>query len=110
MTYSLILTNVQLTNAGQYSFFASSPFGTAVSSNALLSVLRPSLSITRANPGVTLSWPTWATNFDLQQLTDLSTPSTTWSNLTVSPVFATNDLRVTLQPGATRTFYRLQLR
>lgn len=43
---TLLLTNVQLTNAGNYSVTVSNPFGSETSSNALLTVLVPPPTIT----------------------------------------------------------------
>ncbi len=115
ITYSLILTNVQLTNAGQYSFVGTNLlgdlYGSVVSSNALLTVLPPpNLSIAPSAQGVTLSWPIWATNYALQETDNLGVPMTTWSNLAVSPVLGTNDICVTLQSAASHKFYRLRTR
>ncbi len=114
-TYSLILTNVQLTNAGQYSFLFTnsvSLMGTdfTVSSNATLSLTfpPPSLSIARAGQGLTLAWPVWATNYALQQAQTLSAPGSTWSNLAVAPVTGPNDLHVTFDPAPGDKFYRLE--
>jgi hypothetical protein len=111
-TYYLILPSLQLTNAGQYSFvatnFAEDPFGSVASSNAVLTVLpQPSLSISNAAQGVTVSWPIWATNYAIQEADGLAAPIT-WLNLPFKPVVSTNDIRVTLQPTASHKFYRLQ--
>ena len=110
-TYSLTLTNVQLTNAGRYAFAVTpSPaceFNCGGSSNALLTVLQPSLSVSNAAQGVTLSWPSWAASYALQEADGLAAPMT-WSNLAVSPVLGANALRVTVQPAASHKFYRLQ--
>jgi hypothetical protein len=110
ITCSLILTNVQLTNAGQYSLLVSNAWGGTLSSNALLTLTfpPPSLSIARAGQGVTLSWPIWATNYALQQAAAFSAPTATWSNLAVTPVIGPNDRHVTLQPAAGEKFYRLE--
>lgn len=111
-TYSLTLSNVQLTNAGQYTFVATNlsenPFGTVTSSNAVLTVLRPSLLISCAAQGVTLSWPSWATDYALQEADGLAAPIMTWSNLALSPVRGATAIQVTLQPAASHKFYRLQ--
>jgi hypothetical protein len=112
-TYSLSLTNVQLSNSGQYSFFFATTnryWGSWASSNASLTVTipPPSLSIARAGQGVSLSWPAWATNYALQEATDLSGSNITWSNVEVSPVIGAHDVRLTLQPAARQSYYRLR--
>jgi hypothetical protein len=110
-TYSLTLNNVQLTNAGRYAFAvnpspACDPCGG--SSNAVLTVLQTSLSISRTAQGVTLSWPRGGGIYALQEADGLAAPIMTWSNLAVSTVPGVDPIQVTLQPAASHKFYRLQ--
>ncbi len=52
---SLVLTNVQLTNAGEYSVIVSNAAGTATSSNAVLTIL-PALPCDAPPPGLVSWW------------------------------------------------------
>jgi len=67
----------------------------------------PSLTIVRAIPNVTLSWPTWASNFVLQENGSSLNSSGSWSNVTATVGTNNQQNEVTLPiSGATR-FYRL---
>jgi hypothetical protein len=72
---------------------------------------RPSLAIAHSNQNVSLAWPLWATNYNLQQDNGTKFPITTWTNLPVTPVLTNNSLSVTLPTipitGSVH-FYRLQ--
>ncbi|HXP61057.1 MAG TPA: hypothetical protein VN829_11230, partial [Dongiaceae bacterium] len=111
-TYSLTLDNVQLTNAGQYAFAVTGgfvcPAGCAGSSNAVLTVLQTTLSISRTAQSVTLSWPRGGGIYALQEADGLAAPIMTWSNLAVSTVPGVDPIQVILQPAASHKFYRLQ--
>ena len=68
----------------------------------------PSLTATRLQQNISLSWPIWATNFNLQEADGTTFPSLVWSNVT-SVFNVTNNAAEVVLPitGATR-FYRLQ--
>jgi len=67
----------------------------------------PVLGIARTNDEVRLSWPLWASNFVLQQASELL-PAGGWTNMDVS-VSVSNGQHVVTQPlGAGASFYRLQ--
>jgi hypothetical protein len=54
---SLLLTNVQLAQAGNYSVLVTNQAGTAASSNAVLTVLGPTTNCVPAPPGLVGWWP-----------------------------------------------------
>jgi hypothetical protein len=69
---------------------------------------RPSLSIANSNQGLSLLWPAWATNYTLQQAIGNTQPSSTWTNVPVSPVLINSSLGVSLPMSGGSKFYRLQ--
>jgi hypothetical protein len=81
----------------------------ATYSNGLISVNpKPAVSITHSAQNINLSWPTWATNYTLQQALSNILPSNTWSNLTTSAVLTNNAFNVTIPVSSSVQFYRLQ--
>ena len=71
-------------------------------------MLRPTLTMTRTNSAVTLSWPADAAEFALQAATNLNSP-VTWLAVTNPPVLtASPQWEVTLPASsAGRWFYQL---
>lgn len=110
-TTALTVTNVQLVSAGNYSVRVSNTFGSATSTNAVLtvSVAAPTLSIS-ANGGnaLAISWPAAGPTFSLQSTTNL-TPPITWNTVTNAPVLTNSQYRVTLGLTGTNRFFRLVL-
>jgi photosystem II stability/assembly factor-like uncharacterized protein len=68
--------------------------------------LSPQMNITAANGNLTVSWVVPATNFVLQQSSNL----TSWADMTNRPVLNLTNLQdeVTLSPQANSVFYRLE--
>jgi len=78
-------------------------------SNGIIEVNpKPSLAISHSSQTVTLAWPLWATNYNLQQALGANLPTTTWTNLQVSPVITTNAQDITLPLSRSAQFYRLK--
>jgi hypothetical protein len=68
----------------------------------------PSLTATRSQQSISLSWPLWATNFTLQEADGALLPSLIWSNVPVALSITNNAAVVTLPISGTTKFYRLQ--
>ncbi len=68
----------------------------------------PALGISQANQTVNLSWPSWATNYGLQQAIGTTWPITTWTNLSISGVLSNNNLNLTVPVNRSVQFYRLK--
>jgi hypothetical protein len=78
-------------------------------SNGVISVNpRPSLAIAKSNQNVTLLWPSWATNYTLQQAVGNALSSSTWTNVQTSPVLTNNNFGVSFPLTTSSQFYRLQ--
>lgn len=106
---SLTVSNLQLTNAGNYSVVASNVFGTAASTNALLTVLvsPPTLvADPTASGDLSLAWPTNGPAFRLLETTNL-TPPVIWTDATNVPIRTNATFRVTLPPTGQPRFFRL---
>jgi len=67
----------------------------------------PTLSIARSGTNVALSWPPWATNFNLQEAVGALRPANSWTNLPVTVLASNGQNVVTLPISRTNTFYRL---
>jgi hypothetical protein len=67
----------------------------------------PVLSISGNMGGLLFTWPASAVGFALYAATNLA-PPVGWSSVTNSPVPSNSQWQVTLQPDATRRFFRLQ--
>ena len=65
----------------------------------------PKLSILQSGTNVILTWPTNATGFTLQSITNIV--STNWSNVSPSPVTISGQYTVTNPISGTEKFYRL---
>jgi hypothetical protein len=82
--FSFTITNVQNTNAGNYSVFISNAAGASTSSNALLTVVvaqPPVLSATRSGNDLQLTWPLAAGSFAVQSA---SNPAGPWTDLSLT--------------------------
>lgn len=81
----------------------------ATYSNGIIEINpRPSLSITHSNQSVTLAWPLWATNYNLQQALGTTWLISSWTNRPIIPVATTNAQTFTLPLGGSAQFFRLQ--
>jgi len=67
----------------------------------------PALQISRAGTMVTLTWPGWASEFELESIPSLS-PGDYWSNLPGATLVG-NNFVLTNDVSAGKTFYRLYL-
>jgi hypothetical protein len=65
------------------------------------------LMISKAGTQITISWPSAATGYSLQSVSDLSTGSLSWSAVTNVPILITDRYTVTQEVTGLRTFYRL---
>jgi len=65
----------------------------------------PSLSILKVDQGILLSWPAWATNFDLQVVESTLSASSQWTNFPMTVVVTNNTVTLPLSDGV--KFYRL---
>ncbi|HTL17976.1 MAG TPA: LamG-like jellyroll fold domain-containing protein, partial [Patescibacteria group bacterium] len=68
---------------------------------------RPALGILQQSQVLNLTWPSWATNYNLQQA-DFPFVGWGWTNLSVTPVSTNNSLGVSLPVNGSAKFYRLQ--
>src|SRR5262249_46159731 len=75
--------------------------GSAVTVKAL-----PSLKINQTDQNITLSWPSWATNFVLQESGDLG--SQNWNTVNTTVDTSGGESVATIPVGGTARFYRLQ--
>jgi PKD repeat protein len=79
-----------------------------VANNLTVNAFPPALGLA-AGPGtLTLSWPLWATNFNLYAATNL-TPPVTWSPVTNAVTNVSGVLNVTVPFDTGTRFFRLQI-
>jgi len=76
-------------------------------SGAILINPLPSLRISQSDQTIALAWPSWATNFVVQEA-DPSSASMNWTSLSVTPTITSNEYIVTLPMTGATKFYRLQ--
>lgn len=67
----------------------------------------PSLSIVSSPTGVTLTWPSAAAGFILQESSDSSMTPASWTAVNTTAVLLNNQNAVTIPPSSTKRFYRL---
>ena len=67
---------------------------------------RPSLSIARSKSSITLSWPTAAGNFVLQQTTN---PAAGWSTVPTAATVVGSQNMLQITPGSNERFFRLAI-
>ena len=101
---TLTLTNVQPADAGNYSVVVTNVFGTATSSNALLTVI-PVITATQVSGSLILSWPASDSGFNLESTDNLTTPNWTAVGASVTTDGITDT--VTISISGTQQFYRL---
>lgn len=68
---------------------------------------QPALTMSRANAAVKLTWPAWASDFQLQTATGVPLVSTEWSGVEVSPTLADGQYTVTLPSAGNSKVFRL---
>ncbi len=76
--------------------------GTAITVNPV-----PSLSINQTGQGILLAWPSWATNFVLQQSYGGLGAAASWTNASTSVITSNSNSVVTVPIESTARFYRL---
>ena len=101
----LALPNAQSIQAGTYSVAVFNPLGNTNSPNAVLTINpRPLIGFTSTRSNLTLAWPTYAADFNLQTITNLNL---IWTN--TATVLTTNGASVsTIFPSnSAPRFFRL---
>ena len=107
---TLSIGSAQSSDAGNYFVVVTNIFGSAISSNAALTVrVLPTLRIAQSNGQVTLAWPVWAHDFELQSSGDISLSPDGWAKVLATPQLNGGNLMVTLPGSETALFFRLQL-
>jgi hypothetical protein len=94
--------------ARQVSDALASPLTVEAINGTVLISQPPTLSITLSGQAIQLSWPLWASNFVLQQVTGRLSPAMSWSSLATAPAQTTNATVLALPPSTTNRFYRLR--
>jgi cyclophilin family peptidyl-prolyl cis-trans isomerase len=95
------------TNSGQYPVYVTiqSSLGAATSVVATVTV-PPTLTLTRSGSHRILRWPAWATDFRLQQHTNLATSQ--WAHPTNLPTLVGYEMVVTNAGSGSNAFFRLK--
>ena len=113
---TLSLANIQLDNAGNYTFILSNAVGAVTSQVARLIVRAPGnepapgLTIRLENnpPSVVLEWPLNAEGYELEAAHSLNQPQWTTNVPALSSGIYNGTRRVTVDPAAPSQFYRLR--
>jgi hypothetical protein len=102
---TLVLTHVQLSQAGNYSVQVNNVLGATNSVAAILNVLSPpTLQTLMTTNNLQLTWPVSSGSFLLQSADNLSGP---WSNVAVPIITNGSSATVTVQATNQQQFYRL---
>jgi hypothetical protein len=104
-TPSLTVSNLVESDSGQYSVLVTNAFGSALSSNATLGVVRPVIQVGRYGTTMLMFWPAAFQGFVMESCTNLS--SANWLALPVPPVQIGDQLVVPVPLSEQRRFYRL---
>jgi hypothetical protein len=108
-----------LTNGGFSPVFSDNPVPREISdpganalavsyANAAVALANPpNLSISRLGINILLKWPSWGSNYVLQQATGTIPPPGLWTNLAVSPTVNGDQLQIALPINRGASFYRL---
>jgi hypothetical protein len=75
--------------------------------NAATTTQLPSLNITASANSISLSWPTAASGFVLQESSDATLKLASWSAIKITPAVANSQSVVTMPLGTSKKFYRL---
>jgi hypothetical protein len=95
------------TNSGQYPVYVTIQSALGASTSVVAAVtVPPTLTLTRTGSNRILRWPAWATDFRLQQHTNLATSQ--WSHPTNLPTLVGYEMVVTNAGGGSNTFFRLK--
>jgi hypothetical protein len=103
----LVLNDVQMNQAGNYSVLVANPVTSVLSSNALLIVNPPpALGVARSSQLLLISWPTNASGFALQTTPTLSPAN--WISVSNPPAKIGNEYLESIPMTNPGSFYRLQ--
>jgi hypothetical protein len=69
--------------------------------------VRPTLSIAPSGTNFILAWPLWATNFGLSVVSGSLTPTSSWSNLNLTPVIGVSNVSVVFTNSGGANYFRL---
>jgi hypothetical protein len=104
----LVLTNVQLNQAGIYTVLVTNRVNSILSSNAVLAVnLPPALGASAAGNTLYIFWPASAPGFELETAPSLSPPN--WVTVSNPPIQIGDEYLQSIPMTGTNQFYRLQL-
>jgi hypothetical protein len=104
---TLVLTNVQLTQAGNYAVLVSNPVNSILSSNAVLTVNPPpAMAVAQSGNSLFIFWPVSAPGFVLKS--SLSLSPATWVPVSYSPIQIGDQYVVPIEMSGTNCFYRLE--
>jgi Ig-like domain-containing protein len=105
---TLTLTNVMLSQAGNYSVFISNAYGSTNSGSAALTIIKnlPELAIVSSSGTMSVSWPTNSPGFVLVTTTNLVFGN--WVRVPASPFPSGNKYIESIGPSGSSAFYRLQ--
>jgi hypothetical protein len=67
----------------------------------------PLLTITRAGENVTVAWPTWAADFNLQAAEDGALSAGSWTNVTATLQTNGSDIQLTVPISGETKYFRL---
>ena len=105
---TLVLTKVQLNQAGNYAVLVTNPVNSVLSSNAMLTVNPPpTLGVTTSGGFVLIFWPVSMPGFVLETSSSLS--SANWVPVPNPPIQIGNEYLESIQMTGTNQFFRLQL-
>ncbi|HKW28175.1 MAG TPA: immunoglobulin domain-containing protein, partial [Verrucomicrobiae bacterium] len=104
---TLVLTNAQLNQAGNYAVLVTNVVNSILSSNAVLTVNPPPvLGVTQSGGFVLMFWPVSAPGFVLETSSSLSPAN--WSPVPNPPIQIGGEYLQSIQMTGTNQFYRLQ--
>jgi hypothetical protein len=107
-TVRVVLTNVQLNQAGSYAVLVTNPVNSILSSNAVLTVnLPPALGVAISGGFALIYWPVSAPGFVLETSSSLSPAN--WVPVPNPPIQNGSEYLESIQMTGTNQFFRLQL-
>jgi hypothetical protein len=104
-TPSLTISNLVMSDAGQYSVLVANAIGSVLSSNATLSVTLPVIQMERYGSELLMIWPAAFQGFVMESCTNLS--PTNWLALPYPPVQIGDEMIVPIALSEKKRFYRL---
>jgi hypothetical protein len=105
---TLLLTNVQPNQAGNYTVLVANPVNSILSSNAVLTVNPlPALGVTQSGSFLLIFWPVSAPGFVLKTSPSLSPAN--WIQVSNPPIQIGSEYLESIEMSGSNCFYRLQL-